>query len=321
MNNTRCALVAAAIIAAGSAAAAETWRHGVVEAKGDAGILFMPVRFGEKYGVEIDMVQFVSSTVPVKALLAGEVDSYSTSPLVGIAAMAEGAPLRFVGCNWPGMTYNIYAKSDITSVEQLRGRSLGVSGPGSSPDLFAREVLHASGVDPAEVQFANAGGGGDRFRAVVAGIVEATATSSEYEEEAGRQNVNVIARAPEVTPNMLRNCIVTTQKAIDTKGEALVRFLAAQMEGHAYAMEHPDETYALAREIAHLPEDDTGPEFIFKEVVQYSAVTPELEMDVGKLQWNVDMMQRNGRIQNTFDITEFVDDGPRQQALELVKQQ
>lgn len=317
----RTAILALTGILAATTVSADTWRHGVVEAKGDAGIIFMPVNFGEKYGVDIEMVQFVSSTVPVKALLAGEIESYSTSPLVGIAAMAEGANLRFVGCNWPGMTYNIYASSDITSVEQLKGRSMGVSGPGSAPDLFAREVLHASGIDASEVEFASAGGSGDRFRAVVAGIIDATATSSEYEEEAAKQNVNVIARAPDVTPNMVRNCIVTTQDVIDEKGEELVKFLAATMEGHAYALEHPEETAALAREIAHMPADDTGPEFIFAEVEKYNAVTPNLEIVSDKLQWNVDMMVRNERIRETFDIMDFIDDAPRQKALELVKSQ
>lgn len=321
MKGRMCTVIAAAAVAISGPAFADVWRHGVVEAKGDAGIIFMAERFAEKYGIDLEMVEFVSSTVPVKALLAGEIDSYATSPLVGLAAMAEKAPLRFVGCNWPGMTYNIYAKSEITSVEDLRGKSIGVSGPGSSPDLFAREVLYAHDIDPGEVKFVSAGGGGDRFRAVVAGIVDATATSSEYEEEAERQNVNVIARAPDVTPNLLRNCIVTTQDAIDNRGDELVRFLATQMEGHAYALEHPEETYPLAREITNMAEDDKSPEFIFDEVVKYSAVTPDLEMDAEKLQWNVDMMQRNARIQNVFDVTEFIDDGPRQQALELVKQQ
>ena len=62
------------------ALAADKIRFGVVEAKGDAGILFMPVKFGPKYGVDIEMMQFASSTTPVKALIAGDIDAFTTSP-------------------------------------------------------------------------------------------------------------------------------------------------------------------------------------------------------------------------------------------------
>ncbi|ACP21653.1 hypothetical protein NGR_b01870 (plasmid) [Sinorhizobium fredii NGR234] len=301
----------------GTADAADAWRHGVVEAKGDAGIQFMPSKFAEKFNLDLETVEFASSTVPVKALLAGEIDSYATTPLTAIAAMAEGASLKFLGCNWPGMTYDLYAKGDIKTIKDLKGRSVGISGPGGAPDLFAREALRWGGLDPSEVTFANAGGGGDRFRAVVAGVVDATATSSEFEPEAAERGVNVIARAPEATPNLLRICVVTSDKVIAEKHDQLVRFLAAQMVGHKYAVENPKETADYAREVAKLPPDDKSPEFIFEEVVKYDAVKPDLPIMADKLQWNVDMMHRNGRIKESYDIKNFIDEGPRQEALKL----
>src|SRR5690606_32401916 len=111
-----------------------------------SGILFMPIKFADEFDLDIEMMEFASSTVPVKALLAGEIDSYSTTPLVGLAAMSQGANLRFVGCNWPGMTYTLYSKGDIKDISQLEDRSVGVSGPGSAPDLFAREAIRAGGL-------------------------------------------------------------------------------------------------------------------------------------------------------------------------------
>ncbi|WP_324764089.1 ABC transporter substrate-binding protein (plasmid) [Sinorhizobium meliloti] len=301
-----------------TAHAADAWHHGVVEAKGDAGIQFMPTKFAGKFDLDLKTVEFASSTVPVKALLAGEIDSYATTPLTAIAAMAEGADLKFLGCNWPGMTYDLYARGDIKSVRDLKGRTVGISGPGGAPDLFAREALRWGGVDPSEVTFANAGGGGDRFRAVVAGVVDSTATSSEFEPEAAERGVNVIARAPEATPNLLRICIVTSDKVIAEKHDQLVRFLAAQMVGHKYAIENPKETADYARQIAKLSPDDKTPEFIYDEVVKYDAVKPDLPIMADKLLWNVDMMHRNGRIKEAYDIKQFIDEGPRQDALKLV---
>ncbi len=44
--------------------AAQTWTHGIVEAKGDSGFLFMSARrgFAERHGIDLEMVQFVTRT-------------------------------------------------------------------------------------------------------------------------------------------------------------------------------------------------------------------------------------------------------------------
>ena len=143
--------------------AADKLRFGVVDAKGDAGFAFMPTRFGAKYGVDIDMVEFTSSTTPVKALISGDIDAYTTSPGIALVAMSRGAPLKFIGCNWQGATYTLYGAPDVKTVADLKGKSIGVSGPGSMPDLFAREVLSAKGVSAENITFANAGGGSGNF--------------------------------------------------------------------------------------------------------------------------------------------------------------
>jgi NitT/TauT family transport system substrate-binding protein len=97
--------------------------------------------------------------------------------------------------------------------------------------------------------------------------------------------------------------------------------MAAQMVGHKHAMDNPQETADYAREVAKLPPDDKTPEFIFEEAVKYNAVTPDLPILADKLQWNVEMMHRNGRIKEVFDINQFIDEEPRQDALKLVASQ
>src|SRR5260370_18992448 len=74
----------AALLAASAASAQDLkpWRHGLVEAKSDAGFIFMPAKggFAEKQGLKIEMVQFKGDTIALKAMLAGELDTYEGSP-------------------------------------------------------------------------------------------------------------------------------------------------------------------------------------------------------------------------------------------------
>ncbi len=307
-----------AMIAVSQAHAADTFKFGEVEAKGDAGILFMPAKFGPKYGLDIQMVEFASSNTPVKALISGDLDAFTTTPSVPLAAMGRGAKLKFIGCNWPGATYSLYAAADIKTVADLKGKSIAVSGPGSMPYVFTRLIIEQAGMQPDDVKFANSGGGADRFRALAAGIVKATATSTEFAPEAEKRGLHVLVDANRDMPNFARNCIVTTDKVIATKRDALVRFIAAVSDGTAYALAHRDETSKLAREAAKLDAADTSPEFIFDEATTQHNVDPSLAIPVAKLQWIEDALARQDAIDERVDVAKYIDDAPRQEALKLV---
>src|SRR5262245_39609781 len=71
----------------------KTWRHALIEAKSDAGFTMMAgLRgFAEKRGLKLDLLQVKSEPIALKALLAGELDSYEGGPGSGIVAAARGA--------------------------------------------------------------------------------------------------------------------------------------------------------------------------------------------------------------------------------------
>jgi NitT/TauT family transport system substrate-binding protein len=172
---------------------------------------------------------------------------------------------------------------------------------------------------PNSVVFANAGGGSDRFRALLAGVVKATASSSEFEPEAEKRGFTILARANAMAPNFARNCIVTTDKILATRHDAVVRFLAANIEGTAYAMSHRAETVALSRSAAKLSPDDTSPEFIFDEATAQKNIDPNLAIPTDKLQWIESVLAKNDTVDDNADVKAFIDDAPRQAALKLVK--
>jgi NitT/TauT family transport system substrate-binding protein len=314
--------VFAAMLGGNSAfAAAELagWKHGIVEAKGDSAFLFMPVHggFTQKRGLDVEMVQFASGSTATRALVAGALDSFESSPVVAISAMHQGAPIKVIGCHWPVMTYSLYARPEIDSIEDLRGKNIGVSTPGSLPDLFAREALASAGLSADEFTFGNAGSSSNRFLAVAAGVVAAAASSSEFEIEAQPRGIKVLVRAAEATPNFLRSCIFAMTGIIETRRDDLVRYLAAAMEGYQYTLDHRDEAVSLAREVADLDAGSSIPEFIYDEAIRTSAVTPDLEIPPQMWQWTNDMMVRHGAATGARDASEFVDDSLRQEALRL----
>src|SRR3954453_6283751 len=84
--------LAAAPLFAASAQELKVWRHGVLEAKSDAGFVFMPAEggFAKKHGLDLKMLQFKGDALALRALLAGELDSYEGNPGAPIIAMSHG---------------------------------------------------------------------------------------------------------------------------------------------------------------------------------------------------------------------------------------
>src|SRR5215813_8617215 len=103
----------AGLVGHASAQDLRTWRHGIIEAKSDAGILYMASKrdFAGKLGLKLDFVQLKTDVIALKALLAGELDSYEGGAGGAMAAAARGADVKIVGCNWLAAPHGIYVRS------------------------------------------------------------------------------------------------------------------------------------------------------------------------------------------------------------------
>ena len=318
------AMSAAAItLAMGSAPAlAQTvWRHGVVEAKSDAGFVFMAANkgFGDKRGVKIEMLQFKGDALALKALIAGELESYEGSPGAPIIASTKGADLKLVGCYWPGLTYGIFTRKEITTGEQLKGKAFGISSPGALPDLFARGVLDHYKLSSDDVRFAQMGSDTDRVRAVAAGVIDAAAASTEFMPVIDTFGVKLLLHAHEVTPNYLRFCTYMSPKAIADKNAAAVGFIAAQIEAQRYALANPEETVALAKQVIDAKPDDKRPAYVVEEVRKYQAIDPEMPIPEDKLAWMQDLLVKTGNLEKPGDLKKLIDGSVREKALALLK--
>jgi NitT/TauT family transport system substrate-binding protein len=295
------------------------WRHGVLEAKSDAGFVFMASKggFAEKQGLKIEIVQFKGDALALRAMLAGEIDSYEGSPGSPMIAASRGAELKLLGCYWPILNYGIFSKSSIASPKELKGKSFAISAPGSLPDLLARAVLDKNSISGDDVKFAVMGSDTDRYKALTAGVVDAAAASTEFVPFASQSNVKLLVHANEAVPNYLRFCLYTGNKTLAQRNDDVVRFLAAEITALRYAMANRDKTIALAKEVSEAKADDPRAAYIFDEVKRFTSVTPDIPVPLEKLNWMQELLVRTGNLAKPFDLKTMIDGGAREKALAL----
>lgn len=303
----------------GHAEELKVWRHGVVEAKSDAGFVFMAAEggFGKKEGLDIKMIQFKGDAIALRALLAGELDSYEGSPGAPIIAAAHGGNVKIAGCYWPGLTYGIYSKSDIKTVADLKGKTLAISAPGALPDLLARAALEKSHVPLNEVHFSVMGSDSDRFKAVAAGIVDAAAASTGFLPLAKKNNLKLLVNAHDDLPQYLRFCVQVSDKSINERGADLAKFLAAEMQAWQYALDNRDKEVELSHKITHAKPDDPRAAFVFDDAVAHHEVDPTLPLPKDKLDWVQGQMVKAGKLKAPLPIDSVIAPEYREKALKL----
>jgi NitT/TauT family transport system substrate-binding protein len=313
------AAVALGALIAPAAAQDKVWRHGLINAKSDAGIFMMVSTrdFAAKQGLKLEVSQFKDDQLALKALIAGQLDSFEGGPQGVFAADSKGADAKILGCHWIVVPHGIYAKEGIDKVEDLKGKQIAVSAPNSMPNMLAREALAKYGVSDKDVKLAAVGGDRERYQALLGGVVEAAVVSNEYEPIAPK-NIKLLVAGRDALPNFLRVCIISTARTLAARGDDAVKFLAAEMSALRFALTNKDATLALTREITNAKPDDPRPAFVFDDAVANKAVDPSLPIPAEKIQWIQDQMVKAGGLSKALDLKVVTAPEYRERALQVI---
>ena len=297
----------------------KVWKHGILEAKSDSGFIAMVEKggFGAKHGLKVEILQVKAGATLMKALIAGEIDSVDMGAAESIVAAARGTGVKIVGCTWPGVPQVVLAKAEISSLADLKGKTVAISSPGSLPDLLFRGMLDSANVPFAEVKLATQGADLDRYKSLVAGITDAAVVSNEF-EAVMPPNIKVLASGSTAVPKFIRLCVATSSKVLSARRDDLVKFVAAEMDAYKYAATHRDETVKLAREMTNAKPEDKRAEFITDEAINKQQIDPTLAVPVDRLEWMQQLFVKAGVIPKTVPAAVLVDTSVHDDAVKLV---
>lgn len=93
-------------------------------------------------------LQYVASGSSMATLLSGQEDIAHVGGSEVLNAEAGGADLVILASPGPVYPYQFYVQGAITAADQLKGKSVGISSPGSSSDTATRVGLRQQGLVP-----------------------------------------------------------------------------------------------------------------------------------------------------------------------------
>lgn len=102
----------------------------------------------EKYDIESHLVLIASGSLMVQAMLGGELPIAGAAGSAAVDASLGGADVVMFGSMVKVPAFYIMALPEIKTVDDLRGKTVGVTRFGSSTDFTMRYVLRKQGLEP-----------------------------------------------------------------------------------------------------------------------------------------------------------------------------
>ena len=128
--------------------------------------------FYKKHGIDAELIYIPSTTTAVTSMIAGDIPIGNAAGSGVASAVAGGANLVMVACMLNTLPYELVVHESIKTVEDLKGKSIGISRIGSASDVAARVLIKGLGLEPVkDVPILQVGGAPERASAFRGGRI------------------------------------------------------------------------------------------------------------------------------------------------------
>jgi NitT/TauT family transport system substrate-binding protein len=229
-----------------------------VDVGNDAGIF-------KKHGLDLQIINLDGGSKLVQAMTAGSVD-IGIGAGIQMAFVVRGAPMLAVcedTTTLPYFSIGVPYDSPIKTLDDLKGKIIGVSNSGALTDWVAQELTRVKGWGPNGVTRVAVGGSitasASAFRAhqIDAYVGGTTTFLTEAENKVGR----VLAPVSDFVGNMASGTIFASNHLIASNPDALRAFLAGWIETTGFILTHKDETVKSWAKVTGFPEHIMSQEY------------------------------------------------------------
>jgi NitT/TauT family transport system substrate-binding protein len=192
----------------------------------------------KKYGLDMQFILMPRNPLAVAALVAGEIDVAMIGPGHLFNAGVSGADLIGIANFHQKLDFRLNARPEIKKPEDLRGKRIAISGPGSTSHLVSVLSLQGLNIDQAQVSFLTIPGTEiNRRLALETNGVDATTLRGSIGDLYGNKGYNVLYNLKKTGTTLPQNMMVTTRRAAANKRQVVEAQLSAMVEAIAIILD------------------------------------------------------------------------------------
>lgn len=189
----------------------------------------------KQWGAEVDINE-LSTTSGIREVLAGRADAGTHGADEAIVGESEGADVVAIGSPTSRMDYVLVVKPGIDNVSDLKGKTIGMSGPDGFNTILTRLLMRKEGLDPnSDARFVQIGGSPERAKALLAGTVDAATLHIEdwFEIRSRGDGLKSLVTVGEVLPELPADVYFGLRSFWEANEELATALACANLEANA----------------------------------------------------------------------------------------
>ncbi len=205
----------------------------------------------DKYGLAVNM-SYVQTNTALGALAAGDVQ-LSTASAQTIDMDLAGADIVYIASAADYFIFSIYGQPEISSPQNLKGKTIGVTQAKAATDLALRAYLKSIGLDPdKDVKITYMRDMSAIVTSLSQKLVDAGVLSAPSTLRARSSGMHEIVNLGKLKLPFTHTEIATTRRFIKENPEAVRRFIKAYIEAIKIVKDQPKSAYAAIGQYAKL---------------------------------------------------------------------
>jgi len=262
--------------------------------------------FFRAQGLDIQPIFVRGGPAALAALSSGEVDFAEIGGAQAIMrSHARGLDAVIIGAISNAANYQIVGSKSTRTLEDMKGKTIGVTGAGAFSDFAMRTFLRRKGIDPDKDLMLRAIGGSNlRAAALEKGIVAAAPFAPDDTVRLTRLGFPMIANLSD-TLTIPQTILTARNEFLEKNPETAKSFLKALILGIQLAKFNKADAIKAGFEAKLQGE----PELVNLAYDLYAAaLSADLSVNISGLQFMLDEDKRNGLIDAKFTLDRVVND-------------
>ena len=194
----------------------------------------------EKQGLDLNLVYIPGGPRSIMSLIGASVQFVNHSGMPALEAYQRGADTALIASSMNQLEHAIISQKNITTVEQLKGKVLGISAIASLTDILMREGLRLNGISEKEVTIVPVGDEAGRLNALQNGRVQAVIISGIQRLVATRMGFRQLVDFARLPIEVSGSSILARRSYVLGNPDITLRFLKAWIEGVYVYKAKPD---------------------------------------------------------------------------------
>ena len=265
----------------------------------------------KKHGLDVRII-YVAGAQAITTLISGDTQIVQGSGAAAALSRLSGSDLTVIGTTINVIPMSLVTTADITTAQDLKGKTYGVSRFGSLTDLGLKRAVAELGLDPEkDIKMIQTGGVPENLLFMQQGVIKGGLISSPTLEKAKELGYREFMNLANLKYRYPGTALVTTDGFIRSRPQTVNRFLKATLEGIKYAKANPEVTIRILGKYTRTTDTklltSAFKSYILGYIRDIPTVThPEMEAVME------DIASRNPKARGV-DVRQFYDPAPLEQ--------